>query len=109
VECDCEIIHTARVLGRNCSRLNCHFCLDLEPFGGRLRAATAIASGYGSAFPLNSICDITIARSDREDAMNAFITACLATIVIAVIGLVVLNHVQEPADEAFSTSYARAG
>jgi hypothetical protein len=41
--------------------------------------------------------------------MNAFITACLATIVIAVIGLVVLNHVQEPADEAFSTSYARVG
>ena len=41
--------------------------------------------------------------------MNAFITACLATIAIAVIGLVVLNHVQEPADEAFATFYARVG
>jgi hypothetical protein len=78
--------------------------------GTRLSAKlNAIASGYGSAFPSNSIYDITVARSDREDGMNAFITACLAAIAIAVIGLVVLNHVQEPADEAFSTSYARVG
>jgi len=41
--------------------------------------------------------------------MKAFFAACLATIVLAVIGLVVLNHVQEPVDEAFTTSYARLG
>ncbi|HTE76891.1 MAG TPA: hypothetical protein VK653_09130 [Xanthobacteraceae bacterium] len=41
--------------------------------------------------------------------MKAFFTACLAAIVLAVIGLVVLNHVQEPVDEAFATSYARVG
>jgi uncharacterized membrane protein YvlD (DUF360 family) len=47
--------------------------------------------------------------SKRERAMKAFFTACLAAIVLAVIGLVVLNYVQEPVDEAFATSYARVG
>jgi hypothetical protein len=41
--------------------------------------------------------------------MKAFIAACLAAVVLAVIGVVVLNHVQEPADQAFATSYARVG
>jgi hypothetical protein len=39
--------------------------------------------------------------------MKAFICACIAAAVLAVIGVVVLNHVQEPADEAFATPYAR--
>jgi hypothetical protein len=39
--------------------------------------------------------------------MQAFIGACLAAIVLAAIGLLVLNHVQEPADQAFATTYAR--
>jgi hypothetical protein len=41
--------------------------------------------------------------------MKAFFAACIAAIVLAVIGLVGLNHVQEPVDEAFATSYARVG
>ena len=44
-----------------------------------------------------------------EHAMKAFIAACLAAVVLAVIGVAVLNHVQEPADQAFATSYARVG
>jgi hypothetical protein len=39
--------------------------------------------------------------------MKAFFVACLAAVVLAVIGLVVLNHVQEPADQAFASPYAR--
>ena len=39
--------------------------------------------------------------------MKAFITACLAAVALAAIGLAVLNYVQKPADEAFVTPYAR--
>jgi hypothetical protein len=39
--------------------------------------------------------------------MKAFIAGCLAAVVLAAIGLAVLNHVQKPADEAFATPYAR--
>jgi hypothetical protein len=41
--------------------------------------------------------------------MKAFLTACLAAIVLAALGVVVLNNVQEPADHAFATAYARVG
>jgi hypothetical protein len=41
--------------------------------------------------------------------MKAFVAACLAAVALAAIGLVVLNHVQEPADQAFATPYARVG
>jgi len=42
--------------------------------------------------------------------MKAFIIACVAAIIIAVIGGVVLNSVQEPADKAFtSDSSVRLG
>jgi hypothetical protein len=41
--------------------------------------------------------------------MKAFLAACLAAVALAAIGLVVLNQVQEPADEAFATPYARVG
>jgi hypothetical protein len=39
--------------------------------------------------------------------MQAFIAACVAAVVLAVIGVVILNHMQEPTDQAFATSYAR--
>jgi hypothetical protein len=41
--------------------------------------------------------------------MKTFIVACVAAIVIAVIGVVVLDSVQKPADEAYSTPYVRLG
>lgn len=42
-------------------------------------------------------------------AMKAFIVACLAAIVVAAIGVIALNSVQEPADQAFKSPYARLG
>jgi hypothetical protein len=41
--------------------------------------------------------------------MKAFIIACVAAIVVAVIGGVVLSGYQEPVDEAFTTSSVRLG
>jgi hypothetical protein len=41
--------------------------------------------------------------------MKAFIVACVAAVVIAVVCGVVLNTVQEPADRAFSTTAVRLG
>jgi hypothetical protein len=39
--------------------------------------------------------------------MGSFITACIAAIVLAVIGAVLLDHVQEPVSVAFATSGVR--
>jgi hypothetical protein len=39
--------------------------------------------------------------------MRSFIVACIAAIVIAVVGAVALNHVQEPVSVAFSTAGVR--
>ena len=41
--------------------------------------------------------------------MKAFIIACVAAVVIAGIGVAVLNTVQEPVDKAFSTDAVRLG
>ena len=41
--------------------------------------------------------------------MKTFIIACVAAIVIAVIGGVVLNSVQEPVDKAFTSAVAACG
>lgn len=41
--------------------------------------------------------------------MKVFIIACIAAVIIAVIGGLVLNSVQEPVDKAFSTSAVRLG
>lgn len=41
--------------------------------------------------------------------MKSFIIACVAAVVIAVLGGVVLNSIQEPADKAFSTTGVRLG
>jgi hypothetical protein len=39
--------------------------------------------------------------------MLSFVTACIAAIVLAVIGAVVLDHVQEPVSVAFTTAGVR--
>jgi hypothetical protein len=41
--------------------------------------------------------------------MKPFVAACFAAIVIAVIAVVVLNSVQEPVAQAFSTNAVRLG
>jgi hypothetical protein len=64
------------------------------------------ASGFAIP-PDLIICYIAAGYIGEEHAMKAFLTACVAAVVLAAIGLVVLNHVQEPVDEAFATPYAR--
>jgi len=42
--------------------------------------------------------------------VKAFLAACLAAIVVAAIGVIVLNRVQEPVDRAFATPpFTRVG
>lgn len=41
--------------------------------------------------------------------MKSFIIACVAAIVIAVVGALALNSIQKPVDEAFTTSGVRLG
>ena len=42
--------------------------------------------------------------------MEAFLVACVGAIVLAAIGVIVLNRVQEPVDRAFATApYTRVG
>jgi hypothetical protein len=41
--------------------------------------------------------------------MKSFVLACVTAIVIAAIGGVVLNGMQKPADQAFSTGGVRLG
>lgn len=41
--------------------------------------------------------------------MKSFVIACIAAVVVAIIGGVVLNSVNEPVDRAFSTSGVRLG
>jgi hypothetical protein len=64
----------------------------------------------GAAIPPDlDFCYIAKSYENGSVAMKAFIAACLAAVALAVIGVVVLNYVQEPADQAFATSYARVG
>jgi hypothetical protein len=46
---------------------------------------------------------------ERGVVMKAFLAACLAAIVVAVIAVIALNSIQEPADRAFTTPYTRVG
>ena len=39
--------------------------------------------------------------------MKAFLLACVSAVIIAIIGGVVLNSIQESADQAFTTSAVR--
>jgi len=41
--------------------------------------------------------------------MRAFLLACVAAVVIAIVGVVLLNGIQESADQAFTTSAVRLG
>jgi hypothetical protein len=41
--------------------------------------------------------------------MKAFLLACVAAVIITIIGVVVLNSIQESADQAFTTSAVRLG
>jgi hypothetical protein len=41
--------------------------------------------------------------------MKAFLLACVAAVIIAIIGVIVLNGMQESADQAFTTSAVRLG
>jgi hypothetical protein len=41
--------------------------------------------------------------------MKSFVIACATAIVIAIIGVFVLDSVQQPVSQAFSTPYARVG
>jgi hypothetical protein len=41
--------------------------------------------------------------------MKSFIMACVAALVIAIIGGVALNSIQEPVDKAYTTSGVRLG
>jgi hypothetical protein len=41
--------------------------------------------------------------------MKTFVIACVVAVIIAVIGGIVLNSVQEPVDKAFSTTGVRLG
>jgi hypothetical protein len=60
---------------------------------------------------LGSICDIVSGYGWEEEsgAMKSFIIACVAAIVIAIIGGLALNSIQKPVDEAFTTSGVRLG
>jgi hypothetical protein len=45
-----------------------------------------------------------------EVSVKVFLAACIAAIVLAAIGVIVLNKMQEPADRAFATPpYTRVG
>jgi hypothetical protein len=39
--------------------------------------------------------------------MRIFVTACLAAVVLAVVGAIVLDHIQEPVSVAFTTTGVR--
>jgi hypothetical protein len=43
----------------------------------------------------------------EEPDMKTFLMACAAAIIIAVVGVVVLNSVQQTADKAFATTSVR--
>jgi hypothetical protein len=44
---------------------------------------------------------------NREKQMKAFLLACAAAIVVAVVGAAALNTIQKPVAEAFSTTGVR--
>jgi hypothetical protein len=93
MECCREVVHAGRVLA---------------PDNRRLHEA-ACAQAVAHAIPPDlTICYIVKSYiGEGERAMKAFIAACLATVALAAIALVVLNHVQDAADQAFATPYAR--
>ena len=63
----------------------------------------AINQGFSAEGPASD--DFT----GRGIVVKAFLAACLAAIVLAVIAAIVLNSLQKPADRAFTTPYTRVG
>jgi hypothetical protein len=48
-----------------------------------------------------------IAEKWEAVIMRAFLLACVAAVIIAIIGVIVLNSIQESADQAFTISAVR--
>ena len=48
-------------------------------------------------------------REREQQIMQSFLIACAAAIIIAIIGGVVLDGMQEPASKAYTTQYVRLG
>jgi len=58
--------------------------------------------------PIFAICGILSRYSySKGAAVTSFIAGCIAAILIAILGAVVLDRFQEPATVAFSTSAVR--
>ena len=53
--------------------------------------------------------DYTRERRKESVIMKAFLLACVSAVIIAIIGAVVLNGIQDSADQAFTTSAVRLG
>ncbi len=62
-----------------------------------------------TAPPCSSAEDSGDSTRKGKAAVNAFLVACLAVIVLAVLARIVLDRVQEPVDRAFTTPYTRVG
>ena len=63
-----------------------------------------------SAYPPKAYIRGLAARAKGGDGiMKAFVFACIAAVVIAIIGAIVLGGMQELADHAFSSSAVRLG
>jgi hypothetical protein len=86
---------------------------DRSHFGGRTSLSGRNGHGWSGGRPDPDANDpkrtSADTQTDMEHDMKAFVAACLAAVALAAIGLVVLNHVQEPADKAFATPDARVG
>ena len=46
-------------------------------------------------------------QGEEPKTMQTFIIACAAAIIIAIIGVFVLDSVQEPVSQAYATQYVR--
>ena len=63
-----------------------------------------------SALPPKAYIRGLAARAKGGDGiMKAFVFACIAAVIIAIIGAIVLGGIQESADHAFSSSAVRLG
>ena len=62
------------------------------------------------AYPPKAYIRGLAARAKGGDGiMKAFVFACIAAVIIAIIGAIVLGGMQESADHAFSSSAVRLG
>ena len=69
---------------------------------------SVVASPYGSCCMRGwTLYNLPINAVHRGIVMKAFVLACAAAIIIAAVAVVVLNGLQEPVQQAFSTSGVR--